>query len=354
MRHPTRKLLISLGVFVACLLLIEGAVRIRSILRYGSSGPLHTFVLDKESGLMIPAPGRTTKHMSLDSRGFRNPELEVPKPEGRLRIAFLGGSTTFCAEATSNEATWPHLVWQCLAERFPEASIDYVNAGVGGYPLEHTERNLIHRVAPLEPDMIVIYEATNDLSQNSRALARSRGVYTGHADAKSWLASVSLAWYLVEKNVLVKRRMRAGAQQEARLSYEPAELTEPFREDLLRLVERAQEVCDLVVLVTFSHQVREEMSPEERLLACNTSLYYMPYMTPEGILTGFRAYNQVIADVGAAEGALVIGGEEEIPGDQEHFQDSVHFTDVGCRAMARRICARLVQDERVARTFEPR
>ena len=79
----------------------------------------------------------------------------------------------------------------------------------------------------------------------------------------------------------------------------------------------------------------------------------MPYMTPEGILTGFRAYNQVIAEVGAAKGAPVIDGEDEIPGDTVHFQDSVHFTDEGCRAMARRICSRLVQNPDVARVFGP-
>jgi lysophospholipase L1-like esterase len=69
----------------------------------------------------------------------------------------------------------------------------------------------------------------------------------------------------------------------------------------------------------------------------------MPYMTIETLLDGFDAYNSVIADVAAEEKVILIDGENEIPGDARHFNDSVHFTDAGSKAMAERVVRRLRQ-----------
>jgi len=49
----------------------------------------------------------------------------------------------------------------------------------------------------------------------------------------------------------------------------------------------------------------------------------MPYMTTEGLLAGFDEYNG------------------------EHFVDSVHFSDKGSRAMARRVVRALSGSERL-------
>ena len=54
--------------------------------------------------------------------------------------------------------------------------MDYVNAGVPGYGLDSVLRNLEHRVRPLRPEIIVIYEATNDLSFDTYELAKRLGL----------------------------------------------------------------------------------------------------------------------------------------------------------------------------------
>ncbi len=45
----------------------------------------------------------------------------------------------------------------------------------------------------------------------------------------------------------------------------------------------------------------------------------MPFMTPKSLLQGYRIYN------------------ETVPGNSEHFVDSVHFTDYGAELMAQRV-----------------
>jgi lysophospholipase L1-like esterase len=330
-----RKLALAAGALLVSLLLLEGAMRARQYLRWGSAGAIHEFALDPASGLEIPVPGRTTATLRIDSRGFRNPELEVPKPAGRVRLAFLGASTTFCAEASSNEATWPHRVWMRLQEEFPARSLDYVNAGVSGYTLENIRQNLHYRVAPLSPDVIFIYEATNEITKDTRALAQAQGVYTGHADDTSWLAEHSLAWYLVEKNLLLKRRQEAARGSTGRVSFQADELARGFHDRLTTLVRECQALAPVVALGTFAHKVRREQSPEQQLEASNTSLYYMPYMTPASLLDAFEAYNRAIREVARETGALLIESEGAVPGDSVHFNDSVHFKDAGCVLMAR-------------------
>ncbi len=324
-------------------LLAEAAVRLRQHYRYGTArNKLYDTVMDPVSGLPVPAPGQMTRSIQIDSRGFRNPELELPKPAGRIRLAFLGASTTFCGEVSSNAATWPHLVWEKLQHHWPEASFDYVNAGVPGYVVSHSLANLRARVAPLQPDVIIIYHATNDLSRDTRELARGQGLFAGQAEEPSWLARHFLVWNLIEKNWQLQRRQQKAQGGEQRLVYDPQTLSKGFESRLRELITAAQQVSQLTAIATFSHKARRHQSPEEQLKACNTSLYYMPYMSVEGILAGFEQYNRAIRAAARETGALLIEGEETIPGDELHFVDSVHLTDAGCQLMAERVARPLI------------
>ena len=51
----------------------------------------------------------------------------------------------------------------------------------------------------------------------------------------------------------------------------------------------------------------------------------MPFMTPAGLLDAYAQYNRIIAEVVLDTGALLIDDEMMIPGDSEHFNDTVHF-----------------------------
>ncbi len=333
-----KKLALMLAVFAVLALLVEGAARVRHRLQYGTFSRVYLYERDEATGLMTPVPGHRTERLSIDSRGFRNPELDVPKPAGRTRIAFLGASTTFCAEASGDEATWPHLVVERLRAAYPEREFDFVNAGVGGYTVEFSRKNLALRVAPLQPDLIVVYHAINDISKDTRELAKRQGIYAGHADSESWLSRYSLAWYLIEKNLLLRARQKTATTDEGgRLQFDAAALADGFRERLAALLEEGKAVRAEVVVATFSHHVREEHDARKRLAACNTALYYSPYMEPDGILACLNAYNQAVRDAAAQTGTPLIEGELDIPGDTDHFNDSVHFKDLGCEKMADRV-----------------
>src|SRR5437588_4449407 len=148
-------LITSVALFGAA----ELAVRVRQHIKFGSLLRIEdTYTVDPKSGLRIPVPGGSFGGIQINSMGFRSPELEIPKSASTVRIAFLDSSTTYCAEVSSNENTWPHLVARKLQAQWPRVNVDYINAGVPGYSLASSLQNLRSRVAPLDPDIIVIYE----------------------------------------------------------------------------------------------------------------------------------------------------------------------------------------------------
>jgi lysophospholipase L1-like esterase len=336
-KFALRAFALTLACFVS-VLVVEGGVRVRQYLRYGSTkNTLYSTIVDGDSGLIIPAPNQSTGTIRINSRGFRSPEISSVKPAGTIRLAFLGASTTFCAEASSNEATWPHLVWKSLQSEWPQIPLEYVNGGVPGYTVASSQRNLQHRVRRLQPDVIVIYHAVNDLSKDTRELAETQGIFRGDVDEPSLLGRWFLSWYLVEKNLDIALRQRQDAKKPNYVKFNADTLPNGFRRRLTDLVRAAQDVAPVVALATFSQRVRRDQSPEERLRASNTHLYYMPHMTPDGLLEAFDAYNRVIRDVALERRAVLIGEEETVPADDLHFNDSVHFKDQGCVRMAARV-----------------
>lgn len=330
-------------IVVALMLgLAEGAVQFRQWLSQGHSGKLSD-LFEQQGDLRVLIPGTTTRTISINSLGFRGPPLIQQKPAGTLRIAFVGASTTFCAEVSGNDVTWPHLVTESIQKGYPEVGVDYINAAAPGYTVKASLHNFRRRVAPLHPDVTIIYHAANDLSWETRSLAEEQGVYEGQGKEKnSWLARHSQLWYLVVKNLHIKRAQRDALDAKGRLEFLPSKLGSHFRKHLTQLVNEAKKVSEVVALATFSQQIRPEQTPEQQFSAAASALYYTPFMEPEGLMKAFRRYNQIIVEVASETGAVLIGGEAIIPGDNEHFNDTVHFKDAGSRIMAQRVSETLL------------
>lgn len=316
----------------------EGALRVRQAMKYGSALSVDDlYRVDERIGLRVPIANLDTGRISTNSLGFRGPEIALPKLPGTVRIAFLGASTTWCGEVSSNEHTWPHLVTQDLRARFPGLAVDYVNAGVPGYVVNASFTNLVHRVAPLEPDIIVIYHATNDMSRELRGLAAAKGLWIDGALDPGWVTKHSLLANLADKNLRIWLAQARAERHAGRLEVDATLLGDAFRRDLESLVVEARRHAKMVLVATFATQLRQEQAPDRQLQASASALYYMPFMTPEGLLASYRRYNDIIREVARDQGAVLVDGEDRISADPEHFADSVHFTDRGSRAMADRV-----------------
>jgi lysophospholipase L1-like esterase len=96
----------------------------------------------------------------FNSRGFRGPEVVMPKPAEEFRIACLGGSTTLDEDVPVEEDTYPARLEAELRQRGYNVTV--INAGSSNHASNQTLITYAFRVSYCEPDMIVLYEGIND------------------------------------------------------------------------------------------------------------------------------------------------------------------------------------------------
>lgn len=112
----------------------------------------------KPTGTANAPRKRTFWDVQTNEFGFRyNGALVSPKPKGEVRVFCLGGSTTFGAEVP-NRWTYP----QVVNDKFDDASIKVINAGVGGFRSINLVKLYEEVIRDLEPDFITIYSGWND------------------------------------------------------------------------------------------------------------------------------------------------------------------------------------------------
>jgi len=71
------------------------------------------------------------------------------------------------------------------------------------------------------------------------------------------------------------------------------------------------------------------------------------------LLASYERYNQIIGEVARETGALLIEGENDIPGTPAYFTDSVHFNDEGSKAMADRVSRALATNPAFRKILAP-
>ncbi|MBN8592349.1 MAG: SGNH/GDSL hydrolase family protein [Anaerolineae bacterium] len=114
---------------------------------------------------VIPLPGvdygMSANQSGRNRLGWRGPEIDLPKPENRFRIVAMGASTTY--GFTPPDESYPAWLERTLREQFNLTHVEVINAGVIGYTTFNSLVSLPTRVLELEPDLVIIYDATNDV-----------------------------------------------------------------------------------------------------------------------------------------------------------------------------------------------
>lgn len=91
---------------------------------------------------------------------FRGRRYDVEKPEGRLRIAFIGDSFTY--GFTDHDQTIPFHLDRKLRDAYPDADIEVLNFGFVSFsPIIETVVYR-HLIEPLKPDVVIMLYDTFD------------------------------------------------------------------------------------------------------------------------------------------------------------------------------------------------
>lgn len=126
-----------------------------------SEGSVHRFTPHHFLGHW-PTPNLKEGENRHNALGFRGPDTSIEKADDTYRIVALGGSTTYSTAVDDYRLSYPYLLGEYLREKGFE-STEVINAGVNGYSSYHNLINLMFRVLPLQPDLVIIYQGLNDV-----------------------------------------------------------------------------------------------------------------------------------------------------------------------------------------------
>ena len=150
-----------------------------------------------EPDILRFAPNQETESVTINSFGFRGPEITLEKPSETYRIFLVGGSTTFGAGSFSDEETIPgHL--QKLFDSSGK-NVEIINAGINsGY--SYTERFLIENdLHDFDPDMIILYTGGNDSHRPTIKPTVTFGDYgINIKDLRFWRTPFVISDYFIE------------------------------------------------------------------------------------------------------------------------------------------------------------
>lgn len=76
----------------------------------------------------------------------------------KIKIILLGSSSTYCTDISKNSKTWPQLLQE------NNSKYEIFNFGVPHFTLLQTNNRLISWVNKIKPDLVILYQAKNDLN----------------------------------------------------------------------------------------------------------------------------------------------------------------------------------------------
>ncbi len=351
----TRKYEIYTGLFIILIMgggLLTGelGLRVTQLAKYGVSQNVEksdAFYKDKNTGLRRIKPNQNLGKIRINSLGFRGPDIEKDKPDGTFRVAFLGSSTTYDAYS-AEEKNWPHKTILLMKDKNSSCTIDFVNAAQPGHYTDQMLKHYKHFVATTQPDLVIIL--ADDFNHDLNILASEQGL-DQYGEKNSWLSDNSVLFAKLEKNYRVIQLQRNAFNHTNKLDISKWKIGQSFKKRLRELVHSIKKDGRHVALITNSSQLRKEQTKFEQLQAGNTALFYMPYIALQDLIKVRMQYNEVIREVAVAEDLILVDGEDDIPGDREHFIDTAHFTEVGANKMAHRVAQGLQMSIRLNKEF---
>ena len=279
-----------------------------------------------------------SEQFETNNAGLRDDDVVLPKPDNVYRVLCVGASTT--EEGPTNDLTYPNIL-ECLAnERFGQRRVDVINAGISGMNSLKHKLKLADYLA-LQPDLIVIYVAVNDICHDLFPL---------------WIKHATPWQVRLRESRFVNNHFNAWLlPDEAQMI---ADIDRAKMSNFRFIIEQARAAGVEAVLCTFA-------APDPAKLD-RAGRQYMEYYTQRewgGRYVTFRSYLHVLdlfnrrtTALGAELGVPVIDVSGEISGGTEIFGDICHMKNRGIETKARVILkglAPLVEDRLRQRGLMP-
>ena len=296
-----------------------------------------------------PTPEYRKGQTFHNSLGYRNDEFPLKKPDGVYRIVALGGSSTYDVRIEDNAATFTAQLEKLLKEDYGYQSVQVINAGVPGYNSWEMLVNLEFRVLDLNPDLVIIYEGTNDVHARLVVPSAYRGDDLGRRQV--WQVPHVALWEHSTLLRILSRTMNMTRQVSVDdFVSSPTYLSWPFedrlREDNLDPVEILKENppvyfrrnLENMIAVAKAHDVKIMLSTWAH------SPYLNDYAAEGYYQQGFKENNDVVKELGTDQHVPMFDFASVMPQDAEYWADGRHSNEAGAVVKAR-LFAEFIDDQ---------
>jgi lysophospholipase L1-like esterase len=338
-----RTVLLVAAAATVALLMAELAMRVAVGLGFFATLGDPTPPLDRKTGAGLyyvhpyssyaMKPGYRNEHVTINSLGFRGGEIPQKKPPGEYRVVAIGGSTTF-GIYQSDAWTYPLFMEKALRRDLGTDRVRVINTGLVSATTADNLHRLFTEILPLEPDMVVLYEAFNDVVPRvfndfsmdyyhfRRVDPNQRSVLSRLLIYRLLLRAVFPAAFYENMNLVryiwkFENLPDSDAEKIANFDRTSAAAFEQNMDQMIRI---ASANGIKVVLATFAI---DKDKPNW--------MYYVPAeLWPRGIADN----NDAIRRLAERHGLPLIDFSTYALGDKTMFYDSIHMTDDGSRLQA--------------------
>ncbi len=348
-----------IAVLILLLVLVAGAILVAELVlergfadtlfRNARRHPPHPF-LQVLASAQVP---------HVNATGFRGDAITIARPPGGIRIFALGGSTTL-GVASVYEETYPFLLQERLKRGLPNVPVEVQNAGVAWHATPHMLANYELRIRQYHPDIVVVYEAINDLYRSFSPSWWASGPFTpdyAHylgpyirflgPDVESITATRNewLLWRLARRQFFGEptpydyRRPNVAKLMTRLREREVASFPslDSYRDYFARLVTNLRRDGITVVVASQPFLYRDGLTPAERDL-----LYFGPVFAEErgeypsvaSMMNGMRQFNDASRQIADAAHVDYLDFDAAVPKTSEYFTDDVHLTVKGYEVQA--------------------
>ena len=288
------------------------------------------------------ANGVSGQKYYINELGYRGLPFKPDKPQGTIRIMMYGGSQVFDSAAPLGE-DWPHRVGLFL-RRVGFTQVEVINAGIPGQASFDSVGRLFAEGHLFRPDYVLLVNAWNDIKffREKESLLRLVKPYNDRDDPRisyqGWVDS-----FLGRRSQIYLRLRRAWYRRKLNLGNEGINKSGPLKteitEEALRqyklnwetFVDMARNIGAEPVLITQPRLVTDSNTAEQR----TRIMYGGPGLTHQALVRAFNRTDEIIREVAAEKGAILIDASAAMTGQDTYFWDHIHFLKPGSVEMSR-------------------
>jgi lysophospholipase L1-like esterase len=311
-------------------------------------------------------PGYAQGENRHNSLGYRSDEIVVPKPEGQFRIVCLGGSTTYTTEIDDYRKSYPNLLQEELKER-GYANVRVINGGVGAWTSWESLVNFEFRILDLEPDMIIVYHAVNDVrarfvwpheayrGDNSGAISPLEMSMPSILEYSTLMRYVMIRMGLVKPHSSMDRHLAAQPPTNLTMEFHQQNRKSTYPDGVFREV-RAEQILAANPPVYFRRNIEHMVVIAKHrgiktvlvTFARSTEFPEFPLVSSPECRAAYREMNDTLKSIARELDVHLFDFAAQFPTDRRYYTDGVHVNVEGVKLKARLFADYLVDNQLIS------